>query len=306
MTISPGDRAISIPGRHGAVAVGFVPPAAGDAVVIVNGIAQRYTLPSPGDHVVLIPVTGGSPVAIRTAGNALPAAPAAGFSGTPLSGLAPLVVAFTDTSTGSPAMWYWSFGDGTHSALRHPQHVYATGGIFTVSLKASNTGGAGTMTRPAYISVYTPAAFDYGLLSYFTVNGTVVPDPPAWSGAIGTLPGGAILSGWMLDATGPAVELAAAFTTAGLSACRFIDFDIAYTGTPFSGYGSWAVVNLSGTSVAGGAPVTAGILDPVAGHYRIDLGELCDAIAISWSGVFANDPAGSVVSIAVSGIAFST
>ena len=43
------------------------------------------------------------------------AAPVAAFSGTPLSGTAPLPVQFTDASTGSPTGWAWFFGDETYT-----------------------------------------------------------------------------------------------------------------------------------------------------------------------------------------------
>lgn len=56
------------------------------------------------------------------------------FSANPTSGPAPLRVQFTDTSTGSPTRWSWSFGDGYVSNLRNPVHVYSTPGVFDVSL----------------------------------------------------------------------------------------------------------------------------------------------------------------------------
>jgi PKD repeat protein len=305
MTISPGDQGITLPAQRAPVAVGYVRPAAGDAAVIGNGIAQGGSAPSPGDHVVIVTLDGGRTVAVRTAGNVPPAAPVPDFSATPVSGIVPLVVAFTDASTGNPTMWYWSFGDGAHSSLKDPQHVYATGGTFAVSLKVSNSGGSGTVTKTAYITVYVSAAFDYNLLSYFTVNGTTVPHPPSWSGAISALPGGACCAGWMTGATGPELGLAAGFATVGNSACRYMDCDLAFTGTPYTVLGSWAVVTLSGSTVSGGTPAAASAIDPVAGHLRLDLGALCTGVTIAWSGIFANDPAGCTVSLSVSGIIFT-
>ncbi len=38
--------------------------------------------------------------------------------------IAPLAVAFTDTSTGDIAKWYWDFGDGTNSTEQNPVHIY--------------------------------------------------------------------------------------------------------------------------------------------------------------------------------------
>jgi PKD repeat protein len=80
-------------------------------------------------------------------------APTADFSGTPPSGNAPLAVQFTDLSSGTPTAWQWSFGDGTNSTQRSPQHVYTTPGTYTVALAASNVTGTNTRTRAAYVTV---------------------------------------------------------------------------------------------------------------------------------------------------------
>lgn len=79
------------------------------------------------------------------------------FTGTPISGTAPLNVTFTDTSTGSPTNWNWSFGDGNFSVLRNSSHVYSAAGTYTVSLNATGASGSNTTTRTNYITVTSPA-----------------------------------------------------------------------------------------------------------------------------------------------------
>ena len=46
--------------------------------------------------------------------------PVASFTGTPTIGAPPLAVSFTDTSTGSPTAWSWTFGDGGTSTVQSP------------------------------------------------------------------------------------------------------------------------------------------------------------------------------------------
>ncbi|MDP3565116.1 MAG: PKD domain-containing protein, partial [Methanoregula sp.] len=85
------------------------------------------------------------------------AAPIAGFSGTPVSGMVPLTVSFTDSSSGSPVVWNWSFGDGTFSESQNPSHSYTSGGTYSVRLNATNAIGTGSITRPGYITATTGA-----------------------------------------------------------------------------------------------------------------------------------------------------
>ena len=80
-------------------------------------------------------------------------APVAGFSGTPLSGNAPLTVIFTDASTNSPTSWLWDFGDGFTSTVQSPSHRFNTSGTYTVSLTASNAAGSDIETKTNYITV---------------------------------------------------------------------------------------------------------------------------------------------------------
>jgi PKD repeat protein/predicted MPP superfamily phosphohydrolase len=86
-----------------------------------------------------------------------PTAPAAEFSATPRTGPAPLLVDFTDLSTGTPTWWSWDFGDGTSSLEQEPQHVYAQAGLYTVTLRAANGGGENVRTRTAYVDVGAPS-----------------------------------------------------------------------------------------------------------------------------------------------------
>ncbi|WP_197061983.1 PKD domain-containing protein [Sinomonas humi] len=82
--------------------------------------------------------------------NAAPA-PVASFTASPTSGAAPLNVAFTDTSTGSPTSWAWDFGDGGTSASQNPSHTYSAPGTYTAKLTATN--GAGSSSASSNIVV---------------------------------------------------------------------------------------------------------------------------------------------------------
>ncbi|MBU2500709.1 PKD domain-containing protein [bacterium] len=90
-----------------------------------------------------------------------PAGPVAAFSGTPVSGCAPLTVAFTDESTGAVTGWNWDFGDAATDTVQNPSHTYTAPGSFDVRLIVFGPGGIDTLTAAAYVTVDTLVAADF-------------------------------------------------------------------------------------------------------------------------------------------------
>lgn len=84
--------------------------------------------------------------------------PVASFNAGTTSGLVPLTVAFSDTSTGEVASWLWTFGDGSTSSERNPSHVYTVAGSYSVSLLVTGPGGSHTTRRDALVQATVPVA----------------------------------------------------------------------------------------------------------------------------------------------------
>jgi PKD repeat protein len=80
-------------------------------------------------------------------------APVAAFSGTPLTGVVPVSVVFTDASTNVPTSWAWDFGDGVTDTAQSPTHKYVQSGSYTVVLTATNASGSDDETKVAYVVV---------------------------------------------------------------------------------------------------------------------------------------------------------
>jgi len=97
----------------------------------------------------------------------------ANFAGSPLSGQTPLIVTFTDASTGSPTSYLWNFGDGVFNETQNPVHQYTTPGNYSVSEMVTGSFGSNTLTKTSYINVLSPP---YPIAS-FTSNVTRGPSP---------------------------------------------------------------------------------------------------------------------------------
>jgi len=87
--------------------------------------------------------------------------PIAGFTALPTTGIAPLIVQFTDSSTNNPTSWKWEYrvgaGDWTQfSTSQHLFYQFASGGLYSIRLTATNSGGNDTVTRTEYIEVINP------------------------------------------------------------------------------------------------------------------------------------------------------
>ncbi len=107
--------------------------------------------------------------------------PTANFSVAPGVGTAPLLVNFTDLSTGSPTSWSWNFGDSgdpnsVDSTAQNPSHTYTNTGMYTVKLTATNASGSNTLTSAGGVSVVSAP------------SGTLTADFNATTVTVGTAP----------------------------------------------------------------------------------------------------------------------
>ncbi|MDD3137020.1 MAG: PKD domain-containing protein, partial [Methanoregula sp.] len=84
-----------------------------------------------------------------------PLAPVAAFSGTPVSGTAPLAVRFTDASLNTPTSWAWDFNnDGTVDAItQNATYTYSSVGSYSVNLTVTNAAGSDSEVKTGYITV---------------------------------------------------------------------------------------------------------------------------------------------------------
>jgi PKD repeat protein len=144
--------------------------------------------------------------------------PVASFSGSPTSGLAPLTVTFSDTSSGTITNRNWSFGDGsvTNITSTNVTYTYNATGTNTVRLIVSGLLGISTNTRNNYVIVtnippqlvITPSSNNFGSVTIgqtnsllfqvsnpgqLTLTGTATVSSPfsIQSGSPYTVPGGA-------------------------------------------------------------------------------------------------------------------
>jgi len=117
----------------------------------------------------------------------------ANFNASVTSGCAPLVVQFTDISTGGPTSWNWTFGNGNSSTTQSPQAIYSNPGVYTVQLAISN--GSTISTKTKVITVYNKP----------TPNFNINPNPSCagqnvlFTDQTTISPGGVSISTWAWD-----------------------------------------------------------------------------------------------------------
>jgi PKD repeat protein len=115
--------------------------------------------------------------------------PVANFTTNVTLGVVPLVVAFNDTSSGSPTTWNWSFGDGnwTNGTTQNVTHLYEAIGTYNSFLIASNVAGSNqsanhtiTATSAAITPVAAFTAVASGSTVTFTDQSTYSPTSWTW------------------------------------------------------------------------------------------------------------------------------
>ena len=119
--------------------------------------SPAHSYSAPGTYTVTLTVSGlgGTDTESKDSYITVYEPPGAAFSGTPTAGPNPLMVAFTNLSTGDFDTCAWAFGDGsTANTCANPSHSYANAGVYTVTLTVSGLGGGDVESKPAYITVY--------------------------------------------------------------------------------------------------------------------------------------------------------
>ncbi len=117
----------------------------------------------------------------------------AGFTATVQEGCSPLVVQFTDVSSGNPTQWFWDLGNGATSVKQNPSAVYIDSGKYTVTLTVKNASGENTVTKKDFIVVHAnPTAS-------FSANPPEGCAPLNVSFTDKSIPNDGILNNWIWD-----------------------------------------------------------------------------------------------------------
>jgi len=89
-----------------------------------------------------------------------------------VSGSNPLNVSFTDQSVGASG-WIWTFGDGSTTGMQNPSHIYASSGIYTVTLTTISIGGYNTTSQSVTVGPGIPRIAPVANFTASPLNGTV-------------------------------------------------------------------------------------------------------------------------------------
>jgi PKD repeat protein len=132
-----------------------------DGTVDATTQNPSYTFTNAGTYDVklIASKTGASNTKIMTAYITVTAPPiAAQFSADVTSGSAPLLVHFTDQSTGNPTSWSWDFNDDgiVDATTQNPSLYFPNPGTYTVKLTVANGNLTNTLTKTGYIVVSGP------------------------------------------------------------------------------------------------------------------------------------------------------
>ena len=145
--------------------------------------------------VILIVGSGSATKKTSRTISVLPATEAATFVFNPTTPGPGQTVQFTDTSSGNPTSWRWSFGDGGSSTSKNPSHAYHSVGSYTVTLVSTGNNGSKQGSRSLSVAsvstlassfTFSPSLPAAGQAVQFTDASTGTPTAWSWSFGDGT------------------------------------------------------------------------------------------------------------------------
>ena len=157
----------------------------------------QFIAPESGNYIITIEDHANDKTGTYTLSLFTPDYPIADFIVSTTSGIAPLTVQFTDTSTGPPRTWNWNFGDGsawvniTDSAQRNVTHTYTNAGTFNATLIVDNVLGQASKNQIITVTPVAPVAdFNANVTSGFAPLTVQFYDrssgsPTAWNWSFG-------------------------------------------------------------------------------------------------------------------------
>ena len=157
-----------------------------------TGQAPSHTYPNPGTYLAKLTVTGPGGSSSRTVTITVkkPPKPKVSFTASPTSGIFPLAVQFTDTSTGNITSRVWDFGDGNGSTGQAPSHIYANPATYHARLTVTGDGGSSSKTvtitvkkppKPKVSFTASPTSGLFPLEVQFTDTSTGLIDSRVWN-----------------------------------------------------------------------------------------------------------------------------
>ena len=155
---------------------------------VFTNASTSYT--TPGTYTVKLTAYNGTSSSTHTMIITVYPIPTVSFTANDTSVCPGTPVIFTSTSVGGvlgPLTFSWNFGDGYGSSSATPSHAFASSGHYNITLSVINAQGCvSTLTKTAYVHVFTPAAV------FFTSPNTYTCGAPAFvsfgNGTTGTPP----------------------------------------------------------------------------------------------------------------------
>jgi PKD repeat protein len=151
-----------------------------------TALAPEHSYAGDGAYTVTLIASNacGSDTAVQTVEIVTP--PAAGFSLSAASGCAPFTVAVTDGSSANATAWSWSApgAEPASSEEQNPSFTYASPGVYTIYLEASNAAGSSQDSLEVSVGGLPSASFSLqstlGQTAVTTANNSAEADSYFW------------------------------------------------------------------------------------------------------------------------------